>query len=211
MNKTVSNLRKRYFCFFLVGALGFSCGPLNATERPSFRCLGGVADWRSSTADQIRREILNGRFPGITSQVPSRISIPRRGQWNSSRLEGLVGLYEVSLARISSLHPIPNPLREDSNEQLENLKSLISSHGYHLSKAIQVAILRNGQILNLGGHHRVAAMLALGESTIPASVYVWDSMDPHIRGLYREQFIVPLQHRFPELFGTIQYDSTLLD
>jgi hypothetical protein len=46
----------------------------------------------------------------------------------------------------------------------------------------------DGRLVQLGGHHRAAAMRQLGETTIPARIVDWSSISPGAQNLYRQLF-----------------------
>lgn len=71
---------------------------------------------------------------------------------------------------------------------IANLASKIKANGYDLSQAIPVARMPDGRLVQLGGHHRVAAMKQLSETTIPARVVDWNSISPGVQTRYRQMF-----------------------
>jgi ParB-like chromosome segregation protein Spo0J len=71
---------------------------------------------------------------------------------------------------------------------IQDLASRIRTNGYDLAQAIPVARMPDGRLVQLGGHHRAAAMRQLGEATIPARVVDWGSISLAARQKYRQSF-----------------------
>ena len=57
-----------------------------------------------------------------------------------------------------------------------NLANDIAQNGYNIKHAIPVLRLPNGKLISAGGHHRVAAMKSLGQSTIPGRIVNWNGL-----------------------------------
>jgi hypothetical protein len=71
---------------------------------------------------------------------------------------------------------------------IANLAQAIQANGYDLGQAIPVAPMPDGRLVQLGGHHRAAAMRQLGETTIPARVVDWLAITSPARQKYRQTF-----------------------
>ena len=108
-----------------------------------------------------------------TSPVP-RVGMPRRP------------VAEVALDKLVPLHPVPRPGKPPT--YIQDLADAIRSTGYRLDQAISVIRMPQGRLVIAGGHHRVAAMRSLGETTIPARVFDWDSLVPGVQDWYRDNF-----------------------
>ena len=96
------------------------------------------------------------------------------------------GVTEVPLADLNPLHAVPRPNTPPNH--LQDLANLIRMNGYDLSRAIPLVRMPDGRLLQLGGHHRAAAMGQLGETTIPARVVDWNSMSPGAQTKWRQRF-----------------------
>jgi hypothetical protein len=84
------------------------------------------------------------------------------------------------------LHPVPRPGTPPNH--IANLANKIRANGYDLAQVIPVARMPDGRLVQLGGHHRAAAMRKLNEMTIPARVVDWDSLAPRIQQWWRNHF-----------------------
>jgi ParB-like chromosome segregation protein Spo0J len=93
---------------------------------------------------------------------------------------------EVPLAGLNPLHPVPRPGSPPNH--IRDLANSIRTNGYDLGQAIPVARMPDGRLIQLGGHHRAAAMGQLGETTIPARVVDWSSLSPRVQNWWRSQF-----------------------
>lgn len=93
---------------------------------------------------------------------------------------------EVPLADLIPLHPVPRPGMPPNH--IPDLANAIRTNGYDLGRAIPVARMPDGRLVQLGGHHRAAAMGQLGETTIPARVVDWSSLSPRVQNWWRSQF-----------------------
>lgn len=91
-----------------------------------------------------------------------RVGTPRRG------------VVEVPLADIHPLHPVPRP--DKPANYVTIIAALLQANGYDVGLPVQLVRMPDGRLLQFGGHHRTAAMLSLGETTIPARVLDWASM-----------------------------------
>ncbi|MBY0229760.1 MAG: ParB N-terminal domain-containing protein [Gemmataceae bacterium] len=96
------------------------------------------------------------------------------------------GTTEVPLTDLHPLHPVPRPGMPP--DHIPDLADAIRMNGYDLSRAVPVARMPDGRLLQLGGHHRAAAMGHLGETTIPARIVDWDSLDQGVKARWRQRF-----------------------
>jgi ParB-like chromosome segregation protein Spo0J len=96
------------------------------------------------------------------------------------------GVVEVPLADLHPLHPVPRPGVPPNH--IPDLANAIRTNGYDLAEAIPVARMPDGRLVQLGGHHRAAAMGLLGETTIPARIVEWSSLSPRVQRWWRDQF-----------------------
>src|SRR5437899_2805494 len=78
---------------------------------------------------------------------------------------------ELSLDQLHPLHPVPRPGMPPNH--IDNLAHAIATNGYDIGRAIPVVAMPDGRLVIFGGHHRVAAMRQLGETTIPAKMEHW--------------------------------------
>jgi hypothetical protein len=104
----------------------------------------------------------------------ARVGIPR------------LGVTEVPLNQLHPLHPVPRPGLPPNH--IQKLASAIKVNGYDLGQAIPIARMPDGRLVQLGGHHRAAAMGQLGETTIPGRVVDWSSLAPKVQNWWRQQF-----------------------
>jgi hypothetical protein len=93
---------------------------------------------------------------------------------------------EVPLDQLHPLHPVPRPGVLPNH--IQNLAAGIQANGYDLSQAIPVARMPDGRLVQLGGHHRAAAMGQLGEPSIPARAVDWDALAPAVQNWWRQRF-----------------------
>lgn len=120
-----------------------------------------------------QKQALNA--PGAAPQ-----GIPRVGQARP-------GVTEVPLADLNPLHPVPRP--EMQPNHINELANSIRTNGYDLSQAIPVVRMPDGRLVQLGGHHRAAAMGQIpGETTIPARVVDWNSLSQAVQQRWRQRF-----------------------
>src|SRR5262245_52212909 len=96
------------------------------------------------------------------------------------------GTIEVPLNQLNPLHAVPRPGKPPNHVQ--SLAQSIQANGYDLSRAIIVARMPDGRLVQLGGHHRAEAMRQLQETTIPARVIDWNSVSPAAQNKYRQSF-----------------------
>jgi hypothetical protein len=61
---------------------------------------------------------------------------------------------------------------------IESLAKSILEHGYDVTRPISATRLPNGDLIVTGGHHRLAAMQLLGETTVPVRIYDAATTDP---------------------------------
>jgi hypothetical protein len=118
--------------------------------------------------------ILVHNTSGSPTPSVSRVGTPRPG------------VTEVPLADLNPLHPVPRPNKPPNH--IPDLANTIRTNGYDLSRAIPVARMPDGRLVQLGGHHRAAAMGHLGETTIPARVVDWNSLPPKTQNWWRQRF-----------------------
>ena len=97
-----------------------------------------------------------------------------------------VTITEVPLADLSPLHSVPRPGVPASH--IQDLMAELQTNGYDLAQPIPVARMPDGRFVTMGGHHRVEAMKRLGETTIPARIVDWNSINPGAQNLYRQWF-----------------------
>lgn len=110
---------------------------------------------------------------GATTPVP-RVGTPRPG------------VIEVPLADLHSLHSVPRPGMPSNH--IQDLANSIQTNGFDLGQAIPAARMPDGRLVQLGGHHRAAAMRQLNEATIPARVVDWSSLSGRVQNWWRSQF-----------------------
>lgn len=138
-----------------------------------------------------------------SGSVPTRVY--RYGNPIDFNMPGRIpGKFEVEISKLKSLHPIPNPIREGSSQKLRELEEVLEDFGYNLKYPVQVALMRNGTLRIVGGHHRVMAMHHLGESYVPAQIIIWDAMRDFTKNMYRDEFILPLRKQFPEYYQELE-------
>jgi hypothetical protein len=100
---------------------------------------------------------------------------------------------EVSLDQLHPLHAVPRPGMPPGH--IDDLARLIHTNGYDVARAIPVVRMPDGRLVTFGGHHRVAAMKRLQETTIPARVEDWATLSPAAQARWLQ--------RFPHLKGFI--------
>jgi ParB-like chromosome segregation protein Spo0J len=96
------------------------------------------------------------------------------------------GVTEVPLSQLHPLPSVPRPNKPPTH--IQDLASKIQASGYDLQRAIPVARMPDGRLVQLGGHHRAEAMRQLGETTIPARVIDWNSLPPALQKRWRQGF-----------------------
>jgi ParB-like chromosome segregation protein Spo0J len=96
------------------------------------------------------------------------------------------GVGEVPLDQLIPLHSVPRPGKVPG--YIAQLANEIQSNGYQLSQPIPVFRMPDGRLVMAGGHHRAEAMRSLGETTIPARVVEWDTLDPAVQKRYEDAF-----------------------
>ena len=106
--------------------------------------------------------------------MAARVGVPRPGTT------------EVPLADLNPLHPVPRP--GVPPDHIPDLAAEIGANGFDLARAIPVARMPEGRLLQLGGHHRAAAMGLLGETTIPVRIVDWGSLSPGAQARWRLRF-----------------------
>lgn len=84
------------------------------------------------------------------------------------------------------LHSVPRPGKPSTH--IQDIADKIKANGYDLTQAIPVARMPDGRLVIMGGHHRVAAMKQLGETTIPARVVDWNSISSRAQQIYKQNF-----------------------
>jgi hypothetical protein len=73
-------------------------------------------------------------------------------------------------------------------DYIRDLADAIRANGYDLARAIPVARMPDGRLVQLGGHHRAAAMGQLGESTIPGRIVEWTTLPGRVQRWWQGQF-----------------------
>jgi len=71
---------------------------------------------------------------------------------------------------------------------IQDLANKIRTNGYDLAQPIPIARMPDGRLVQLGGHHRSAAMAALNERTIPGRIVDWITISPATQNKYRQMF-----------------------
>ncbi len=153
------------------------CGRCKGRKLLLAAIRGSVVESSNGSREQFgavteNRELMTPNRGG--SPIVRRVGTPR------------LGVSEVPLADLHPLHPVPR-LGMPPNH-ISDLANAIRTNGYDLGQAIPVARMPDGRLLQLGGHHRAAAMGQLGEITIPARVVVWNSLSPRVQNWWRSQF-----------------------
>lgn len=103
--------------------------------------------------------------PGGISGRPPHDGRVRRVGTNSHEVT------EVPLDEIKPIHPVPRSGKSDG--YIESLASGILADGFDVGEAVNIVKMPNGIKVSFGGHHRIAAMKELKQSTIPAKVVNW--------------------------------------
>ncbi|MHB1424109.1 MAG: hypothetical protein ACYC3I_13110 [Gemmataceae bacterium] len=96
------------------------------------------------------------------------------------------GTTEVPLADLHPLHSVPRSGKPANH--ITNLANTIRANGYDRSRAIPIARMPDGRLVQLGGHHRAAAMGQLAETTIPARVVDWNTLSQKTQNWWRKKF-----------------------
>ena len=111
------------------------------------------------------------RLSSSTSEATTRGTIPRVGPEQK-------GVEEVDIAQLNMLHDVPR--KGVSEDNIINIRKMISAEGYNLKYPVSATRLPNGFYLVTGGHHRIAAMKQLGERTVPVKIYSAAQTDPFL-------------------------------
>lgn len=88
-------------------------------------------------------------------------AIPRIGNAGSTT--------EVPIDQLNSIHNVPRAGMPDNH--IQNIADQISTNGYDLSRPVSATRMPNGDLVVTGGHHRIAAMQLLGETSVPVQIY----------------------------------------
>ncbi len=115
-----------------------------------------------------------GQDGGLVHNVTCRVGTPREG------------VEEIEIRNLTPLHPVPRPGMPENH--IPNIAKSIKENGYLLENAIPIFRLPDGQLIIAGGHHRVAAMKSLGESTIPGRVVDWTSLSTKAQARWKTRF-----------------------
>ena len=128
----------------------------------------------------------------------SRGGVPRIGQPVRGRT-----ITEVPLDDLIPVHPVPRPDVSathiaDIAESIQHGTGRLGSgtKGFNVAESIPVLRMPDGCLVIGGGHHRVASMRHLKESTIPAHITDWADFTLK----RRQQIIKRLQGKYPEFF-----------
>ena len=92
-------------------------------------------------------------------------------------------LEEIPIKATEPSHPVPRSGK--SENWLQELMDHIKNNGIDTGRAVR---LPDGRIIVSGGHHRRAAMEALGEKTMPFKVVDWADMSDDQRQGYMNMF-----------------------
>ena len=145
------------------------------------RVLGNRAGGREANARQLSPSL------GRQSQVLSGLSL---GLSSQARLTdehvARPGVVETPLSALHPLHPVPRPGRLPS--YIPDLAAAILANGFGLGQAIPVARLPDGRLVQLGGHHRAAALVLLGETMIPARLMDWTTLPVRVQNWWRTRY-----------------------
>jgi hypothetical protein len=117
------------------------------------------------------------------ARAGTRILIPKDVARVGNTTKNVV---EVPLGELTALHPVPRPGMPPNH--IDNLALRIAEDGYQVNQAIPVLRMPSGKLVTAGGHHRVAAMARLGESTVPARIVEWSSLSPQAQARYLQAF-----------------------
>jgi RHS repeat-associated protein len=106
------------------------------------------------------------------------------------------GVQEVATDQLHPLHNVPR--RGMPANHIENIAGSLQNNGYDVSQPISATRLENGDLVITGGHHRLAAMQSLGETTVPVRIHDAADTDPvflarmlgigRITGKYRSDY-----------------------
>lgn len=116
---------------------------------------------------------------GVSGHQPRDGSVKRVGA-NSNEIT------EVPLDEIKPIHPVPRPGKPAG--YIDNLASSIQVDGFDLRRAVNIVVMPNGLKVTFGGHHRIAAMKELKQSTIPAKVVNWTDMSAKTQQRWLQDF-----------------------
>lgn len=98
------------------------------------------------------------------------------------------GIIEFPIADITYLHEVPNPKRTDHPPNfIEQLMEKIKIEGFQEKYAVPLLRMPDG-IVYCMGHHRTEAMKRLGQRTVPAFIYDWNTLSPSTRDLAMREF-----------------------
>jgi hypothetical protein len=85
-------------------------------------------------------------------------------------------IVEFPINQIYYIHEVPNPRRTDHPPNfLDELTEKIRRQGFQELYAVPLMLMPDGKVYCMG-HHRTEVMKRLGETTIPAYIYEWDSL-----------------------------------
>ena len=96
------------------------------------------------------------------------------------------GVVETPLSGLHPLHPVPRSGMPPNH--ITDLATAIRTNGYDVGRAIPVVRMPDGRLVQLGGHHRAAAMAQLGETTIPARITDWASLPAKVQNWWMTRF-----------------------
>lgn len=75
---------------------------------------------------------------------------------------------EVPISTLKPVHPVPRAGKPAGF--IDDLADQIRNTGYNVERYVYAIELPDGTLLISSGHHRIAAMEVLGESTIPCRI-----------------------------------------
>ena len=163
------------------------------------RHLSSVKNFITGLLEKALRKIFHGD-KSIPDQNRVLNKYPRVGRCRHE------DLHEICLDRLIPLHPVPRP--EKPVDYIDELVTSIKTSGYQLEQTIPVVQMTDGRLLIAGGHHRVAAMRKLGETTIPARVVQWYAIPPKVRKRYQNRF--PRSFSSPSIFKSgLKYSDVM--
>lgn len=148
-----------------------------------------IAAANSAKHEDARRRL---PFPMVNpAVVPAGCRLSRRAYEHYKPTADQLGLFEIPLARLTPIHPIPriDKPRLDIPDSEAHVRAFMANYernhylylledGTRAAAPISALLMPDGKLLIASGHHRIEALRRLGETTVPVTISLWREMTP---------------------------------